>query len=281
VTRPDGEPHDNLDDGPDDPVVARLRAAGCVFAEEEAALLRRAASGADLDRLVGRRAAGEPLEHVLGRAEFRGLHVQVDPGVFVPRWRSEHLAGQAAAAARAAVAAPVPGRPAVLVDLCCGTGALALAVAHEVPGLEVHACDVDPAAVACARRNLADVGPPPAQVHGGDLDAALPPDLAGRVGVLVANVPYVPTSALATLPAEARLHERRVALDGGADGLDVVRRVAALAPRWLAPGGVVLVETTDGQAAASAAAFAAAGLTASVVRSDEHEVCAVLGLAAG
>lgn len=260
---------------PSDAVVDRLRSAGCVFAEEEAALLRGAASGPDLDRLVARRAAGEPLEHVLGRAEFHGLQVQVDPGVFVPRRRSEHLAALAAAAAR--TAPPAPGGPVVLVDLCCGTGALALAVAHEVPGLEVHAADVDPAAVACARRNLAGVGPPPAQVYIGDLDGALPPRLAGRVAVLVANVPYVPTSAIATLPAEARLHEQRAALDGGSDGLDVVRRVAALAPRWLAPGGVVLVETTGAQSPVAAAAFAAAGLAASVAWSDEHEVCAVRG----
>jgi len=103
----------------------------------------------------------------------------------------------------------------------------------------------------------------------GDLDAALPARLAGRVAVLVANVPYVPTAAIATMPAEARLHEARVALDGGLDGLVVVRRVAALAPRWLAPGGSVLVETTADQAPVAAEALARNGLAASEVSDDE------------
>lgn len=240
-----------------------------MFAEEEAGLLVAAAAEGtgDLDTLVARRAAGEPLEHVVGWAAFCGLRVAVGPGVFVPRRRTEHLAAQAVGAARASGG--------VVVDLCCGSGALALAVATGVPGLEVHAADVDPAAVAYARRNLAGVGPPPARVHHGDLDAALPAALAGRVAVLVANVPYVPTAAVATLPAEARLHERRVALDGGPDGLDVVRRVAAAAPRWLAAGGVVLVETSPAQASAAAAAFAASGLVPAVVRSDDGDTAVV------
>jgi len=230
-------------------LAATLRAAGCVFAEEEAALLlREAPDRAGLDAMVARRVAGEPLELVVGFAEFCGLRIAVEPGVFVPRQRSTALVRRAVLGLRAGD---------VVVDLCCGTGALGAAVAAAVPGVEVHAADVDPAAVACARRNLP-------RVHQGDLYDALPRALQGRVAVIVANAPYVPTDAIATMPPEARDHEHRVALDGGADGLDVQRRVIAGAPDWLAPGGRVLVESSDRQAPASAALMAAAGLTPEV-----------------
>jgi release factor glutamine methyltransferase len=212
-------------------VVARLRAAGCVFAEEEAALLVAEATGpAELEALVARRVAGDPLEQVLGWASFCGLRLAVEPGVFVPRGRTEFLAREAIARAR-------PG--AVVLDLCCGSGALAAAVAAAVPGVEVHAADVEPAAVRCARRNL-----PGAQVHEGDLFEPLPPELRGRVDVLVANVPYVPTGEVALMPPEARDHEPRRALDGGGDGLDVLRRLAAETGDWLAPGGALLSEVS-------------------------------------
>ena len=210
-------------------VVARLRAAGCVFAEEEAAVLAAtAASPAELDAMVARRAAGEPLEQVVGWAEFAGLRVLVDPGVFVPRRRSEFLVD---------VAVLLAGRqdgtvPRVIVDLCCGTGALGLAVAAKF-GVELHAADLDPAAVACARRNVAPAG---GHVYAGDLFAALPGSLRGRIGVLICNAPYVPTTEIAFMPTEARDHEALMALDGGTDGLAVLRRAAAGAPAWLAPG---------------------------------------------
>ena len=240
-------------------VTARLRAAGCVYAEDEADLLISAArSEAELATLVDRRAAGEPLEYVLGWAEFCGLRISVDPTVFVPRRRTEFLAGQAVTLAR-------PG--AVVLDVCCGSGALAAALAAAVPGAAVHAADIDPAAVRCARRNLAAVG---GQVYQGDLFGPLPAGLRGRVDVLLANVPYVPTSEVALLPPEARDHEARVALDGGADGLEVLRRVVAEAPGWLAPGGRLLSEISERQVAAATAAVTAAGLTASVARSAEH-----------
>ncbi|MEU4579581.1 putative protein N(5)-glutamine methyltransferase [Nonomuraea sp. ATR24] len=236
-------------------VVARLRAAGCVFAEDEARLLAGAArTPAALDALVERRAAGEPLEHVLGWAEFRGLRVAVDAGVFVPRPRTEFLVEQA-------IALAAPGT--VAVDLCCGTGALGAALVAAVPGTELHAADLDPAAVACARRNL-----PADRVHEGDLYEPLPPDLRGRIGLLLANVPYVPTGEIGLLPAEARLHEARLALDGGADGLDVLRRVAAGAPGWLAPGGHLLFETSDRQVPPALEAVARHGLAPRVARSD-------------
>lgn len=244
-------------------VVARLRAAGCVFAEDEARLLLEAADGgADLEDLVGRRVAGLPLEQVLGWAEFAGLRIAVAPGVFVPRRRTEFLAERA-------VAAAAPG--ALVVDLCCGTGAVGAALAARVPGARVHAADVDPAAVACARRNL-----PGGRVHEGDLYAALPADLCGRVDVLAVNAPYVPTAAIATMPPEARDHEPAVALDGGADGVDVQRRVAASAAEWLGPTGVVLIETGRSQVPLTVAALEAGGLVARVLVSDEVDGTVVL-----
>jgi release factor glutamine methyltransferase len=250
-------------------LVARLRAAGCVFAEDEAALLVAEAGGdaGRLEALVVRRVAGEPLEHVVGWAEFGGLRVAVGPGVFVPRRRTELLARTAARRARAGD---------LVVDLCCGCGAVGLLVASLVPGVELHAADVDPVAVGCARRNLAPVG---GTVHQGDLDAALPDRLRGRVAVLVANTPYVPTAELRHLPAEAREHEPATALDGGADGLDLARRVVAAAPRWLAPGGQVLVETGRAQAPVLAAAVGRAGLAAAVLTDDALGGTAVSGTA--
>ncbi|MGZ4777439.1 MAG: putative protein N(5)-glutamine methyltransferase, partial [Oryzihumus sp.] len=205
-------------------IVPALRAAGCVFAEEEAALLVAAATGHGLAALVRRRVAGEPLEQVLGWAEFCGQRFVVEPGVFVPRQRTRLLVREAVALAR-------PG--AVVLDVCCGVGAVGAAVAAAVPGAELWAADVDPVAVRCAERNLAAFG---GRAFAGDLYDALPAGLRGRVDVLVANAPYVPTAEIAMMPPEARDHELTAALDGGADGVDVQRRVAAAAPDWLAPG---------------------------------------------
>jgi release factor glutamine methyltransferase len=234
-------------------LVARLRAAGCVFAEDEARLLADAAgSPAELDALAARRTAGEPLEHVVGAVAFCGLRIAVGPGVFVPRQRTAALVTRAVQAARA-----VPERRPVAVDLCCGCGAVGLALATAVDLAELHAADVDPAALPWARRNLGPVG---GTVHGGDLYDALPARLHGRVDVLVANAPYVPTGAIDLLPPEARVHEPRTALDGGTDGLDVHRRIATGAPAWLAPGGVLLVEVGAQQAPVLAGVLARAGL---------------------
>ena len=256
-----------------DALVAALRAAGCVFAEEEAVLLREAAGSADeLAAMLARRVDGLPLEHVLGWAQLGGLRIAVEPGVFVPRRRTELLAREASAlAARAQAVAP---GPAVVVDLCCGSGAVGVVVATAVPGVELHAADLDPVAVRCARRN---VGPLGGQVHEGDLDAPLPAALRGRVDVLVANAPYVPSEAIATMPPEARDHEPRVSLDGGADGLDVLRRVVAAAPGWLSADGSVLVETSRAQAPVLAAAVREAGLVPRVVHDDELGGTVVVG----
>ncbi|WP_116204831.1 putative protein N(5)-glutamine methyltransferase [Amycolatopsis circi] len=242
-------------------VIVRLRGAGCVFAEEEARLLL--GQPGDLAGMVERRVAGEPLEYILGWAEFAGRRFVVAPGVFVPRHRTELLVRLAVGFAH---------EQSVVLDLCCGSGALGATVAAEVPGIELHAADVEPAAVDCARQNV------PGEVYKGDLYAPLPPRLRGRVDVLIANVPYVPTDEVALMPPEARDHEPRVALDGGADGLDVLRRVVAEAPAWLAPGGHVLFEASERQSDAATAELRKAGLAAFVEEDDELGATVVVGL---
>ncbi|MFC4072385.1 putative protein N(5)-glutamine methyltransferase [Actinoplanes subglobosus] len=242
--------------------ISRLRAAGCVFAEDEAdVLIEAAAAGAPLPVLVERRAAGEPLEQVVGYADFCGVRVRLRPGVFVPRVRSELLVRLALAEIRP---------DALVVDLCCGSGALGLAVRHRAPGITLHAADVDPAAVACARDNLL------ANVHHGDLFGALPASLLGRIDLLLANVPYVATPHLPFLPAEARDHEPRTALDGGDDGLAVFREVAAGARDWLAPGGVLISEISEAQAPVASTIADGNGLTAAVVTDDDLDARAIL-----
>lgn len=235
-----------------------------MFAEDEARLLLAATDEpAALSALVARRVLGEPLEHVLGWVDFCGRRVIVTPGVFVPRQRTALLVDVAVEELASSEMRPV------VVDLCCGSGAIGLAVTARLHArrceIELHACDHDDAAVACARQNLGPIG---GEVHHGDLDSALPLRLRGRVQVLVANVPYVPTSAISGLPPEARDHEPRAALDGGADGLDVVRLLAAVAPTWLVEGGSVLVETSQEQSTDAARVFTEAGLTPHTVSKD-------------
>jgi release factor glutamine methyltransferase len=258
-----------------DAIVGRLRAAGCVFAEDEADLLIAAAPTPDqLEDMVERRVSGLPLEHVIGWAEFCGLRIAVGPGVFVPRRRSEFLVGQAIAAARQSGST---GGPWLVVDLCCGSGAVGAAVAAGLSTLgqvELHAADIEPAAVQCARPNVAAAG---GAVYQGDLYDPLPPVLRGRVDVLVVNAPYVPTGEIAMMPPEARLHEPLVALDGGPDGVMIHRRVAAAAPDWLTPGGCLLIETSERQAPQTAAAMTAAGLTVVVSSDEELDATVVIG----
>ena len=225
-------------------------------------LIGAAATPAELATLVDRRVAGVPLEHILGWADFCGLRILLDPEVVVPRRRTEFLVGQAAAVTRP---------DAVVVDLCCGSGAVGAVLAVAVGPIELHAVDIDPAAVRCARRNVRG------SAYVGDLYEPLPAGLRGRVDVLVANAPYVPTGEIGLMPPEARLHEPRVALDGGTDGLDVQRRVAAEASRWLAPGGQLLVETSERQAPRTVEAFARHGLIARVATSDELNATVVIG----
>jgi release factor glutamine methyltransferase len=323
-------------------VIARLRAAGCVFAEDEADLLLAAPfSPSEVAAAVERRVGGFPLEHILGWAEFCGLRIAVDSGVFVPRRRTEFLVSEAAAllaaldarpdgavphsAARQSAApqsrahdvAPVEPQPGpstayqavpsvsagaaspadaagttvaagagampttftarperIVVDLCCGSGAVATALAAAVTGIELHAADVDPSAVRCARRNVVPAG---GHVHEGDLYGALPARLRDRVDILAVNAPYVPTASIGSMPHEARVHEPRVSLDGGPDGLDVQRRVITQAPAWLRTGGHLLIETSRRQARQTAAAMAQGGLTTRIVRSEELDATVVIG----
>jgi release factor glutamine methyltransferase len=253
-------------------IVKRLRAAGCVFAEDEAALLLDAGVGDDeLEALIERRVAGEPLEQVLGWAEFAGRRIRVLPGVFVPRRRTEFLAAEAARRASIVGRTRLP----VVVDLCCGTGAIGAAIADAAGPLHLVAADLDPVAVRAARTNLEPLG---GLVVEGDLYDALPADLRGRIDVLAVNAPYVPSDAIAMMPPEAREHEAGMALDGGGDGLDVHRRVAASARSWLAPGGVLLIETSERQAPVAAAFFEAGGLEARIVHDDDAEATIVIGV---
>lgn len=215
--------------------------------------------------MVDRRVAGLPLEVVLGWAEFCGLRITVEPGIFVPRQRSEFLVHQTTALVR-------PG--AVVVDLCCGSGAVGAAVAAALGRVELYALDIDPTAVRCARGNVAAVG---GQVYEGDLYAPLPAGLRGRVDVLVANAPYVPTEAIELMPPEARDHEPQRALDGGADGLDIQRRVAAAASLWLAPGGHLVIETSKRQAPQTVETIAGTGLVPRVAGSEDLDATAVIG----
>ena len=204
-----------------------LTRAGCVAADEEAVDLVRAASdAAELDRLVARRSGGEPLAWIVGHTTFCGVEVRVDSGVYVPRWQTEPLAE------RAAALLPPTG---TAVEVATGSGAVAAVLARRRPRARVVATELDPVAVACARANGVDVRP-------GSLDEPLPDDLLGGVDVLCAVLPYVPTGALHLLPRDVVAHEPRLALDGGPDGLDLVGTLVARSPRWVRPGGWLLVE---------------------------------------
>ena len=230
--------------------VARLRSAGCVAAEEEAALLEAAAGGdgAALEGLVCRREAGEPLAWLLGWAPFGGARLAVAPGVYVPRPHTEALA------ARAAALLP-PGGTAV--DLCCGSGAVAASLRRR--GATVVGVDLDPWAAACAGGNgvaavVGDIGT--------GLAADGVPVRGGVADVVAAVPPYVPTGALRLLAADVQRHEPRLALDGGADGLDLARAVVAAAARLLKAGGHLLVELGGDEDLALAPTLAAAGFVA-------------------
>ncbi|MBV8639164.1 MAG: putative protein N(5)-glutamine methyltransferase [Candidatus Eremiobacteraeota bacterium] len=249
-------------------IVAKLRTAGCVFADEEARLLiASAASRSELVAMLDRRTGGIPLEHVVGWVEFCGMRLRIEPGVFVPRRRSELLAHTATELAR-----ENGRRPCVLLDLCCGNGAIGATIGSAFDSLELYAVDVESAAVRCARENL-----PQAHVYIGNLYEPLPAQLERRVDVIVANAPYVPSNEIELLPAEARLHEPLVALDGGHDGLDVTRKIAAGASRWLTADGHLLIETGAHQAPKTVEIFASNGFQTDVVSSEEFGATVVVG----
>lgn len=252
-------------------VTRRLRVAGCVFAEEEARLLVAAArDSGDLPALVAARVAGEPLEQLLGWVAFAGLRLAVGPGVFVPRVRTELLAEQALA---------VLGglhTTAVVVELCCGVGAVSAVLQRsrrDDDGLELYAADIDAEAATYARANLAA----PAVVVVGDLWQPVPDRLRGRVDLVVANAPYVPTAAVRLMPREAREHEPRQALDGGPDGTEVQGRIIAETPRWLSDGGALLIETGREQSVITATLMRDHGFIVEVVVDDDRDATVVVG----
>jgi len=208
-----------------------------VAAEAEAAELLAATHGdpdpGALEEAVRRRLRGEPLAWITGRSPFDGLEVAIDPGVYVPRWQSIELARRAAAR--------LPGTGGTAVDVCTGSGSLALALRRARPGAKVLATDSDPRAVACARANGV-------AALLGDLFAPLPDDLRGRVDVVVGIVPYVPTPALDLLPRDTLTFEDATHYDGGPDGTAILRRVVVEAPRFLRPAGALLLEIGGDQA---------------------------------
>ncbi|MGC5249097.1 SAM-dependent methyltransferase [Gordonia sp. DT219] len=242
-------------------MVTRLRAAGCVFAEEEASILREAATDdEDLVRMCARRVAGEPIEHIVGWVEFAGRRLAVGPGVFVPRKRSELLAAVGIAAAAERV------RP-VIVEPYCGAAPLAATIRDWLPDARVYATDVDETALRYARRNLGD----PTSVYAGPDLTALPAALRGSVDVIVAVPPYVPDTALALMPHEAADHEPHRALLAGPDGLDHLTTLAAQAPQWLVDGGVLAMELNAEQMPAVIARAPHAELTV-FADDDSHTV---------
>jgi release factor glutamine methyltransferase len=204
---------------------------------------------AEFDELLARRAAREPLQHLTGSAAFRHVELQVGPGVFLPRPETELLAGWAIERAGAGEAG------AVVVDLCCGSGAIALSVADEVPGAEVHAVELDPSAHAWAERNLVDSG---VVLRLGDMADAFP-ELDARVDVVVCNPPYIPLEAWASVEPEARDHDPALALWSGEDGLDAIRVLESTASRLLRPGGWVGTEHADVQGESAAQVFLDSG----------------------
>ena len=248
---------------------ARLRQAGVASPERDADLLLAHVLDVSLgrlplvddlgaqqqeqyDALLARRAAREPLQHLTGTAAFRHVELAVGPGVFVPRPETELLAGWAIEAARAVEHEAGACR---VVDLCTGSGAIAKALADEVPEAEVHAVELDEGALAWAERNLAGTG---VDLRHGDLATAFD-DLAGTVDVVVCNPPYVPLEAWESVAAEARDHDPHLALFSGQDGLDAIRVLERRAALLLRPGGLVGAEHADVQGESAPAVLAATG----------------------
>jgi release factor glutamine methyltransferase len=217
-----------------DSIARTLALAGCIAPDEEAEALLRSA-GHDpvaLEAMLARRIEGEPLPWITGSVRFCGVDVAIAPGVYVPRWQTEALAR------RAAALLPSDG---VAVDLCTGSGAIAMMLAATTPNARVVATDIDPVAVACARRNGVET-------YEGSLDESLPSSFAGSADVLAAVPPYVPTDQLRLLPRDVLRYEPRAALDGGSDGTELLVEIVRRSGRWLRPGGTVALELGGDQA---------------------------------
>ena len=240
-------------------LTALLSGAGFIAAAEEADELLAAAAGDVrlLNALVERRLTGEPLAWITGCVPFCGVDVHVDPGVYVPRWHTERLAS------RAVERVPVDG---IAVDLCTGSGAIAKVLATARPGALVVAADIDERAVACARRNGVEA-------YAGDLFGPLPSGLEGRVDVVVAVVPYVPSPELALLQRDTFTFESPLSYDGGPDGAGVLRRTLRDSPGFLRRGGTLLLELGGDQADLLGDDLAALGYTGvRVLRDEEGDV---------
>ncbi len=235
-------------------VLHALAEGGCVAPRAEAdALLRASSEGVGpIEELIARRLRGEPLAWITGSVRFCGVRVRVDPGVFVPRPHTQALAR------RAVSLLPAVG---IAVDLCTGSGAVAAVLGSAHPRAAVVATDVDPVAVACARRNGV-------RALVGNLDEPLSTSLRGRVDVMTAVVPYVPTEELHLLPRDVLANESRRALDGGPRGTMVLVRAAEAAARLLRPGGSVLLELGGDQAGEVATTLADVGLSTVRVHRD-------------
>ena len=215
------------------------------------------------DALVARRAAREPLQHLTGSAGFRHVELVVGPGVFVPRPETELLAGWGIEQAQAVLAS---GRVPVVVDLCTGSGAIALSVAVEVPSAQVHAVELGDTAHEWAARNLAASA---VDLRHGDMADAFP-ELDGTVDVVLCNPPYIPLEAYESVAPEARDHDPELALFSGEDGLDALRVLETVAARLLRVGGVVGAEHADVQGESARAVFVGAGRWTDV--RDHHDL---------
>ena len=248
-------------------VTQTLAEAGCIAASAEADELITVAAGDPdvLDDLVARRTTGEPLAWLTGAVTFCGLSLFVAPGVYVPRGQTEPLAR------RAATLLPPAG---VAVDLCTGAGAIAAVMTAAVPTAQVLATELDENAARCARRNGIEV-------FEGFLDDPLPHELEHRVDVLTAVVPYVPTDSIRLLPRDVQAFEPRLALDGGADGTDLLMEVARRSTRWLKPRGWLLLELGGDQASVMERLLRDVGFGGIDVMVDEEgdprAICAQLG----
>ncbi len=246
-----------------DGLVARLRTAGCVFAEREVALIATTfATVAERERAVSRREAGEPLEYVVGTARFGEVTVEVGSPGFIPRTRAVALVD----ALDQVLDPDTAVGPATAVDLGCGVGAIAACLVRRHPDWAVHACDIDTGALVWARRNAMTFG---FTVHHGSWFHALPERLRGSVDVVVAHLPYVPSAEVERLPRDFRENEPRRTVDGGVDGLDPLRAVAQECLDWLMPSGLLVTLVHRDQTSAVDHLAQAAGLAVEIVRSHE------------
>lgn len=217
-----------------------------------------------LESLVAQRSDRVPLQHITGETGFRGLTLTCRPGVFIPRPETEVLAGLAIASA-----------PSIAVEPCTGTGAVALALAAEVPGVRVVACDASPDAVALAGENLARIASAgklaegaQVEIHEGDLLAEVPAELRGSVDLVVANPPYLRPDELVQCEPEVRDHDPRAALVAGPHGNEVIDRLIDEARAWLRDGGSLMFELADVRIDAAVARASEAGYVDVVVHDD-------------